>query len=78
MHPVPVACSLTVTFMSAMTLLGNPAEVYTYDTMWWWLCVSMVIAMWMVAAVFIPFFYRLGKDSVFEVRCVCLRCDVCV
>ena len=67
MNPIPVAFSLTVTFMSAMTLLGNPAEIYLYDTMWWWLIVGMVIAMWMVASIFIPFFYNFGKDSVFEV-----------
>ncbi|GFN86216.1 sodium-coupled monocarboxylate transporter 2 [Plakobranchus ocellatus] len=67
MHPVPVALSLMVTFMSAMTLLGNPAEIYNYHTMWWWLCVSMVIAMWMVSQIFVPFFYRLQNESVFEV-----------
>ena len=67
MHPVPVALSLMVTFMSAMTLLGNPAEVYNYHTMWWWLCLSMVIAMWMVSQIYVPFFYRLHNESVFEV-----------
>ncbi|RUS71148.1 hypothetical protein EGW08_021087 [Elysia chlorotica] len=66
MHPVPVALSLMVTFMSAMTLLGNPAEIYNYHTMWWWLCVSMVIAMWMVSQIYVPFFYRLHNESVFE------------
>jgi len=33
---LPVAFSLTVTFMSAITILGIPAEVYTFGTMYAW------------------------------------------
>lgn len=67
MSPILVAFSLMVTFMSAMTLLGNPAEVYNYNTMWWWLVVSMLLAMWSTSVTFIPFFYKLKVESVFQV-----------
>lgn len=77
MHPIPVAFSLTVTFMSAMTLLGNPAEIYNYHTMWWWLIVGMAIAMWWVGNTFLPFFYNLGEDSVFKVSLYLSTCLVC-
>ena len=33
---VPVALSLAVSFMSAVTVLGTPSEVYKYGTMYWW------------------------------------------
>ncbi|GFR92263.1 sodium-coupled monocarboxylate transporter 2 [Elysia marginata] len=62
----PVALSLTVTFMSALTLLGNPAEIYNYHTMQWWLVVAFLIAMTFAAVIFIPFFYSLGITSTFE------------
>jgi hypothetical protein len=71
----PVAMSLTVTFMSAMTLLGNPAEIYNYNTMWWWLWIAHLIAIVISAYIFIPFFFKLQVTSVFEVTftvdCVC-------
>ncbi|CAL1548108.1 unnamed protein product [Lymnaea stagnalis] len=66
MHPIPVACSLVVTFMSAMTLLGNPAEIYNYNSMWWWLVVPMTLAVWSTNTIFIPFFHNLKIQSVFE------------
>ncbi|XP_046352936.2 sodium-coupled monocarboxylate transporter 1-like [Haliotis rufescens] len=66
MYAIPVALSLLVTFMSALTLLGTPAEIYNYTTMYWWLCASFVLAILMSGVVFIPFFFKLGVTSVFE------------
>ncbi|RUS89821.1 hypothetical protein EGW08_002433 [Elysia chlorotica] len=66
MSVFPVALSLMVTFMSALTLLGNPAEIYNYNTMFWWLVVAFMIAMTFAATIFIPFFYELGVTSTFE------------
>ncbi|XP_059152872.1 sodium-coupled monocarboxylate transporter 1-like isoform X3 [Physella acuta] len=66
MNVFPVAMSLMVTFMSAMTLLGNPVEMYKYNTMFWWLVVGMVLAMWSTCTVYTPFFYNLKNESVFQ------------
>ena len=35
MHPFPVALSLVASFISAITVLGTPAEVYLYGSMFW-------------------------------------------
>ena len=67
MSVFPVAMSLMVTFMSALTLLGNPAEIYNYNTMFFWIAVSFVFAIAGAAYLFIPFFYRLQVFSTFEV-----------
>ncbi|XP_067672715.1 sodium-coupled monocarboxylate transporter 1-like [Haliotis asinina] len=66
MYVIPVALSLLVTFMSALTLLGAPAEIYNYNTMYWWICASFVLAIILAGVVFIPFFFKLGVTSVFE------------
>ena len=63
----PVAMSLTVTFLSALTLLGNPVEVYNFDTMFWWMVLGTLLAVAASAHVFIPFFFRLRITTVFEV-----------
>lgn len=67
MSVFPVAMSLMVTFMSALTLLGNPAEIYNYNTMFWWLIIGFLIAIPGASYIFIPFFYNLKLTSTFEV-----------
>ncbi|XP_071108383.1 sodium-coupled monocarboxylate transporter 1-like [Haliotis cracherodii] len=66
MYVLPVAMSLLVTFLSALTLLGTPAEMYNFTTMFWWLCLAFVFAMVIASVVFIPFFYNLNVTSVFQ------------
>ncbi|XP_071115152.1 sodium-coupled monocarboxylate transporter 1-like [Haliotis cracherodii] len=66
MGTIPVALSATVSFLSALTLLGMPAEVYNYDTMFWWLAPSLVIAVAGAAHIFLPCLYKLGVTSVYE------------
>ena len=63
----PVALSLLSSFISAITLLGTPAEVYKYNTMYWLISVGFIISATLTANVFIPVFYNLGITSVFEV-----------
>ena len=68
MHPFPVAMSLLSSFISAITILGTPAEVYVYSTMYWWISVAFIITAMGAGHIFIPIFYNLGITSVFQVR----------
>ncbi|XP_060553236.1 sodium-dependent multivitamin transporter-like [Ruditapes philippinarum] len=65
MHPIPVSLSLAATFMSALTIIGTPAEVYTFGTMFYWIVCGMFIATIGTAHVFLPVFYRTNKISCF-------------
>ena len=67
MHPFPVAMSLTATFISAITILGTPSEVYVHGTMYLWLCFGFIITATGAAHIFVPIFYNLGVTSVFQV-----------
>ena len=67
MSVMPVALSLLASFMSAITLLGTPAEIVIYGTQYWMIAVSYVIVMPLAAYVFIPIFYKLELTSIFEV-----------
>lgn len=64
---IPVAFSLMASFMSAITTLGVPADVYFNGTMFVWFAVAHVIACWINAHTFMPLFYRLNLVSINEV-----------
>ncbi|XP_071115002.1 sodium-dependent multivitamin transporter-like [Haliotis cracherodii] len=66
MGVLPVSLSLALTFLSALTLLGLPAEIYNYTTMFWWLALGMVLAVAGAAHVFNPVLYNIGITSVYE------------
>jgi len=68
MSVLPVALSLLASFMSAILLLGTPAEVAIYGTQYWIVCVSFFFVIPIAAYVFIPVFYRLQVTSIFEVK----------
>lgn len=67
MHYIPVSMSLLVTYLSALSLLGAPAEVYRSNTMLFWFGVSVAVGCWIVSRAFLPFFYQLGISNVFQV-----------
>lgn len=68
MQTFPVALSLLSSFISAITLLGTPAEVYSNNTMYWWISIGFIISAAATAHIFVPVFYRLEITSVFQVR----------
>lgn len=68
MSAIPVGMSLVASFMSAITVLGTPAEIYNYGTMFWWFGLSYAIVSLLVAYVYMPVFYKLQITSVYEVR----------
>lgn len=68
MTAVPVALSLTASFMSAITVLGTPVEVYQYGAVFILICFAYVLMVAVSSEVFLPIFYRLGITSTYEVR----------
>ncbi|KAI2665546.1 Sodium-coupled monocarboxylate transporter 1 [Labeo rohita] len=66
MTAVPVALSLTASFMSAITVLGTPVEVYQYGAIFILICFSYVLMVAVSSEIFLPIFYRLGITSTYE------------
>lgn len=67
MTAVPVAMSLTASFMSGITVIGTPAEAYRYGAAYWIFGFSYAIMSAVTAEIFVPVFYRLGITSAYEV-----------
>jgi len=63
----PVALSLLASFMSAITLLGTPAEIAIFGTQYWLIGIAYCMVIPITNYVFLPVFYRLNLTSVFEV-----------
>uniref|UniRef100_A0A8C9U6B7 Solute carrier family 5 member 8 n=1 Tax=Scleropages formosus TaxID=113540 RepID=A0A8C9U6B7_SCLFO len=70
MTAVPVALSLTATFMSAITVLATPSEVYQYGAMFILFTLSYSLMVFVTSEVFLPIFYRLGVTSTYEVSSI--------
>ncbi|KAK7813684.1 hypothetical protein U0070_001390 [Myodes glareolus] len=66
MTAVPVALSLTASFMSAVTVLGTPAEVYRFGAIFSIFAITYFLVVLLSAEVFLPVFYRLGITSTYE------------
>ncbi|KAA8580000.1 sodium-coupled monocarboxylate transporter 1 [Etheostoma spectabile] len=63
---LPVSLSLTASFMSAITVLSNPAEVYRYGANIGFYGLAYVMTMVITSEVFLPVFYRLAITSTYE------------
>lgn len=77
MAAVPVGLSLSASFMSAIQVLGVPAEAYRYGSKFLWMCLGQLLNTLLTAYLFLPVFYRLGLTSTYEVGtgvCIPLRC----
>ena len=59
MHWFPVFVSLLVSYLSAITLLGVPSEIYTYGLQYTVLCFTYFILIGVGAIIFLPIFYQL-------------------
>uniref|UniRef100_A0A8D0ADH1 Solute carrier family 5 member 8, like n=1 Tax=Sander lucioperca TaxID=283035 RepID=A0A8D0ADH1_SANLU len=66
MTAVPVAMSLTASFMSGITVIGTPTEAYRFGAAFWLFGFSYAIMSAITAEVFVPLFYRLGITSAYE------------
>uniref|UniRef100_A0A8C5RBN2 Sodium-coupled monocarboxylate transporter 1 n=1 Tax=Laticauda laticaudata TaxID=8630 RepID=A0A8C5RBN2_LATLA len=66
MTAFPVALSLTASFMSAVTILGTPAEIYRFGGMFSLFAISYTLMVVTSAEIFLPVFYRLKITSTYE------------
>lgn len=66
MTALPVAMSLTASFMSGITVIGTPAEAYRFGTAYWIFGISYAIMSAVTAEIFVPLFYRLSITSAYE------------
>ncbi|KAM4840298.1 sodium-coupled monocarboxylate transporter 1 [Urocitellus parryii] len=66
MTAVPVALSLSASFMSAVTVLGTPAEIYRFGIMYSIFAITYFFVVVLSAEVFLPVFYKLGITSTYE------------
>ncbi|XP_040263127.1 sodium-coupled monocarboxylate transporter 1-like [Bufo bufo] len=66
MTALPVALSLTASFMSAVTVLGTPSDVYRYGAMFSIFAISHALVVIISAEIFLPVFYRLNIASTYE------------
>ncbi|NXC15766.1 SC5A8 protein, partial [Corythaeola cristata] len=66
MNAVPVALSLTASFMSAVTVLGTPAEIYRYGAIFCIFAITYGLVVLCSAEIFLPVFYKLGITSTYE------------
>jgi len=55
---------------SGITLLGVPAEVFYYGTVYWLVNVSSVVVALLVNYIYLPVFYSLQLTSSYEVSYV--------
>ncbi|NXG52913.1 SC5AC protein, partial [Psilopogon haemacephalus] len=62
----PIAFSLTTSFMSAVTVLGTPSEVYRYGAAFVLFFLSYALVIIFTAELFLPVFYRSGITSTYE------------
>uniref|UniRef100_A0AAQ5ZEN2 Solute carrier family 5 member 8 n=1 Tax=Amphiprion ocellaris TaxID=80972 RepID=A0AAQ5ZEN2_AMPOC len=67
---LPVSLSLTASFMSAITVLSHPAEVYRYGASVAFYCLSYLVTMLVTSEVFLPVFYKLSITSTYEVTLI--------
>ncbi|KAM9848881.1 sodium/iodide cotransporter [Aulostomus maculatus] len=63
MPAVPVGLSLCASFMSAVQVLGVPAEAFRYGFKFLYMCLGQSINSVLTAYLFLPVFYRLGITS---------------
>ncbi|XP_069915086.1 sodium/iodide cotransporter [Oryctolagus cuniculus] len=63
---LPVGLSLAASFMSAVQVLGVPAEASRYGLKFLWMCLGQLLNSLLTAALFLPVFYRLGLTSTYQ------------
>ncbi|XP_075992037.1 sodium-coupled monocarboxylate transporter 1-like [Anticarsia gemmatalis] len=66
MSTFPVAMSLIASYVSGVTILGTPAEIYNYGTQYWLVIIGVALSCVIVATVYLPVFCTLRLSSSYE------------
>ncbi|KAM8960474.1 sodium/iodide cotransporter [Pelodytes ibericus] len=66
MTALPVGLSLSASFMSAVQVLGVPAEAYRYGAKFLQMCLGQTLNSFLTAYFFMPVFYRLEITSTYQ------------
>ncbi|KAL6261225.1 hypothetical protein P5V15_008750 [Pogonomyrmex californicus] len=66
MGTFPTAMSLAATFITAIELLGNPAEMYRQGTQFWMTCLSFILVVPITSRLYLPVFMKLRLTSSYE------------
>ncbi|XP_029178699.1 uncharacterized protein LOC114946402 [Nylanderia fulva] len=66
MGTVPTAMSLAASFITAIELLGNPAEMYGQGTQFWMTCLSFILVVPITSSLYLPVFMKLRLTSSYE------------
>lgn len=64
----PVAMSLVASYISGVTVLGTPAEIYNYGTQYWLIIIPIFFMGIIVSYVYLPVFCALKVGSSYEVH----------
>lgn len=62
----PIAMSLMASFMSAITVLGTPTEMYNNNTSYWISGLAMIPTVIITNHIFLPFYHGLNLASAYE------------
>uniref|UniRef100_A0A1B6DA93 Sodium-dependent multivitamin transporter n=1 Tax=Clastoptera arizonana TaxID=38151 RepID=A0A1B6DA93_9HEMI len=74
MNIFPVIMSLISSHVSGITLIGVPSETYMFGTQYYAVIFVNIIVTLLIVYIFIPVFYKLQLNSVYEVSKIgCLR-----
>lgn len=63
----PVAMSLVAGYISGVTILGTPSEIYNFGTQYWLIVVPILLMGVAVCTIYLPVFCSLKLNSSYEV-----------
>ncbi|PSN37941.1 Sodium-coupled monocarboxylate transporter 1 [Blattella germanica] len=66
MGTFPMAMSLASSFITAIELLGNPAEMYVHGTQFWMSCVAFIFVIPITSYFYLPVYRNLNLTSAYE------------
>ncbi|XP_064640524.1 sodium-coupled monocarboxylate transporter 1-like isoform X2 [Lineus longissimus] len=66
MKLLPVTLSILASFMSAVSVLGTPSEIYSFGTLYVMLFISYFITFPIAAQIYLPMFHKLQLTSAHE------------